>query len=1281
MNRIAILALLLCITALATVASAGETYFSFTVDSRAELEKLTRVISIDNVMDKQVFAYANDDQLAAFDKMGYTYDILPHPGTLNTEQMADSKEAMTDWDAYPTYSHYVALMDSFAVTYPDICEIVSIGTSTNGKQLLFAKISDNVGTEEDEPEVMYTSSMHGDETTGYVLMLRLIDSLLVGYGVDPAITAMVDEMEFWINPLANPDGTYGTGNIISSPTRGNANGVDLNRNYPDPPSTDHPDGQAWQAETIAFMAAADSLSWVISANMHGGAEVANYPWDTWVRRHPDDQWWQNVCRDYADSAQYYSPSGYLTQENNGITNGYDWYQTDGSRQDYMNWYKGCREMTLELSYTKFLSASSLPAHWDYNKRSFLQYLGAARYGIRGIVTDAVTSAPVAATVTVLNHDIDNSQIYTDPDVGDYHRMIETGTYDLEFSCPGYYTDTVTGISATETSSTRVDVQLVPLPDDPVLSIVETQASTSNPGDDVLLNITLTNIGGGNAVGVNGVLSTTDSRISITQATSAYPTMGALGGTGTSLTAYEFTIDPGCPLYETISIDLQVTDNDTYDSTLSFGFFVGDRVAIYVDDFSSNQGWTGMGGSGEWEIGSAGGLGGDPSSDHSASSDNGVLGNDLSSAGTYANNLTQTYWATSPSIDCSNATGVLMSYYHWLGVERNQYDHAYFEVWDGDSWETIFENDNTTITESAWNLEEYDLSVYADGNPSFQLRFGIGITDGSGQYAGWNVDDIDIRGYVSGGSASILIAPAEVTDSLQPGDDNTQYIKVKNTGDANLGVWFSSTEPWLSFATAKQTVAPGDSMDYALTITTTGLTAGDFAGALNFSCNDASQPTGSIPVYLHIFAPDLLVDGSGITQSVAPDGLETYPLVIENNGPGRLIYQVAAQMDAKSSVPVTADYAAAEPLGYRTVINEKGADYTEAFYPAVVTSSGGPDTFGHQWTDSDEPGGPTYGWVDIATLGTSVSLTDDGIGGPYSIGFSFPFYDNSYTSFYIAANGMITFDGSFGTAGNTSLPNASANAMIALWWDDLDPSAGGNIYYYYDAALQRLVVSYVSVPNYSYPDGTGDLSFQAILSANGDILLQYGSMYAGADADGFTGATIGIQNSAVNDALQIVSNAAYMHSDLAIAIGTDSWLSVDPVTGTVDPYSQTTVDVLFDATDMEVGDYTGEITITSNDPTGGSAAIPVTMSVSSGCCVGTAGNIQLVGSCDPASQGVDVADLTNLINHLFIGFDELCCLEETDIAPSISGGTPDGTVDVSDLTAMIDHLFITFPALP
>ncbi|UCD62698.1 MAG: carboxypeptidase regulatory-like domain-containing protein [Candidatus Zixiibacteriota bacterium] len=454
--------LILLLAAQTYAARPVEHYFRFEIRDRSELETLTRVISISRVDGNTVYAYASERQMAAFKKLDYPYRLLPHPGTLIEPEMAATLSQLGDWDTYPSYEQYETMMYQFQVNYPDLCVIENAGYTVQGRKILFAKISANVNTPENEPEVMYTSSMHGDEITGYVLMLRLIDSLLSSYGSDAQITYMLDNLEIWINPLANPDGTYITGNSsVSGAVRYNANGIDLNRNFPDPDEGDHPDGNAWQPETVVMMDFAAQHRFVISANFHGGAEVLNYPWDTWPRRHADDTWLQSICRTYADTAQAYSPDGYLDDLDNGITNGWDWYTISGGRQDFMTYWHGCREVTIEISRIKLVSGSSLPYYWDYNKVALLQYLRQSLFGIRGVVTDSQSGQPVAATLTVLNHDVDSSQVYTDPVVGDYHRMLAPGTYDLEFTAEGYWPYPVEDVTVTDGGIVYVDIFLTP----------------------------------------------------------------------------------------------------------------------------------------------------------------------------------------------------------------------------------------------------------------------------------------------------------------------------------------------------------------------------------------------------------------------------------------------------------------------------------------------------------------------------------------------------------------------------------------------------------------------------------------------------------------------------------------------------------------------------------------------------------------------------------------------------------------------------------------------------
>lgn len=445
----------------------GEVYFKCTISNRAVIDTLTKIVSIDNVKGLEVFAYANKIEFSNFLNLRITYTILPHPGdqVINPKMLNYGETKEKAWDAYPTYESYIAIMQQFAHDYPQLCQIVETGTTVQGRKLLFAKISDNVATDETEPHFMYSSSMHGDETVGYGMLLHLIDYLLSNYGTDSEVTNLVNSLEIWISPLANPDGTYASGNsTVQGATRYNGNSIDLNRNYPNPVLGEHPDGSQWQPETQAMMTLSNAHNFTMSANFHGGAEVLNYPWDSWTstnRLTADDAWWQFVSREYADTVHGHSVSGYMTDENNGITYGGDWYIAYGTRQDYLNYYQHCKEVTIELSNTKLVPPADLPLYWNYNYRSLLQFMHRCTAGIRGIVTDKITGNPIRALIH-MNHDRDNSEVYSSVLLGDFYRPVAAGTYTMTVSRDGYKPATIQGIAVTNGAQVISNVILEPI---------------------------------------------------------------------------------------------------------------------------------------------------------------------------------------------------------------------------------------------------------------------------------------------------------------------------------------------------------------------------------------------------------------------------------------------------------------------------------------------------------------------------------------------------------------------------------------------------------------------------------------------------------------------------------------------------------------------------------------------------------------------------------------------------------------------------------------------------
>jgi len=437
-----------------------EVYFSFHKTDHAQLSAFTQKFSIDKVIGNTVFAYANRKEFSDFLSLGYSYEVLTAPSELYPVQMTSNPRQVLAWDSYPSYPAYEVLMNQFAADHPEICKLITIATLASGRKILGLRITDNVNTEENEPEFLYSSTIHGDETTGYILMLHLADYLLSGYGNDTRITEIINEFDLVICPLANPDGTYKGGNsTVNGATRGNANGVDINRNFIDPQDGPHPDGNDWQPETLAFMYFAGQNTFTMGANLHGGTEVVNYPWDTWPKLSADDAWWIYISREYADTVHLNSPANYMNLYDNGITNGYQWYEVAGGRQDYMNYFQYCRESTIEISDVKLLPASQLIAHWNYNYRSLLNYIEQSGYGLHGLVTDSLSGNPLYAKIYISGFDKDSSHVYSDPQVGDYHRLLKSGTYNVTFSASGYLPKTLS-VQTFDKQKTTLDVKLI-----------------------------------------------------------------------------------------------------------------------------------------------------------------------------------------------------------------------------------------------------------------------------------------------------------------------------------------------------------------------------------------------------------------------------------------------------------------------------------------------------------------------------------------------------------------------------------------------------------------------------------------------------------------------------------------------------------------------------------------------------------------------------------------------------------------------------------------------------
>ncbi|XP_068937258.1 carboxypeptidase M [Petaurus breviceps papuanus] len=335
-----------------------------------------------------------------------------------------------------------------AQTYDSLTHLHSIGKSVEGRNLWVLVVGrfpreHRIGI----PEFKYIANMHGDESVGRELLLHLIDYLVKNDGKDPEITRLINNTRIHIMPTMNPDGfeSVEIPDCYFSNGRFNKNKYDLNRNFPDAFETN---SETIQPETQAVKNWLKSETFVLSANLHGGALVASYPFDNGVpetgtkRGHsitPDNDVFEYLA--YTYSAK--NPDmriGDLCKNSvfrNGITNGYTWYPLKGGMQDYNYIWAQCFEITLEVSCCKYPPAEDLPDLWNKNRDSLISYMRQVHLGIKGQVFD-VNKNPIPNAIVEAKGRNHICPFRTNR-FGEYYLLLLPGSYTINATVPGHTT--------------------------------------------------------------------------------------------------------------------------------------------------------------------------------------------------------------------------------------------------------------------------------------------------------------------------------------------------------------------------------------------------------------------------------------------------------------------------------------------------------------------------------------------------------------------------------------------------------------------------------------------------------------------------------------------------------------------------------------------------------------------------------------------------------------------------------------------------------------------------
>lgn len=306
----------------------------------------------------------------------------------------------TGYTAHHTYTELRAELRALAAAHPGIVELRGLGRSHEGRKLFVVKISDNVATDEDEPEVYVDGGIHGHEHLATEQAVALMHWLVDGYGTDARATAIVDSTEIWIAPMVNPDGamfdisggTFHRWRKNRQPNIGTLSiGTDINRNFAyrwggggasaDPDDAFYRGSRPWSTpearrirDFVRSRVVGGRQQLRLALTMHSHGEFVMYPFGYTSDPQPQDMRPADLDRLRVLAGGMADRNGYRALQAGKL------YRSSGTFMDWAYARQGILALTMEMYPPAsvndgwYVRDENMPAQLDRNRDALLWFL-------------------------------------------------------------------------------------------------------------------------------------------------------------------------------------------------------------------------------------------------------------------------------------------------------------------------------------------------------------------------------------------------------------------------------------------------------------------------------------------------------------------------------------------------------------------------------------------------------------------------------------------------------------------------------------------------------------------------------------------------------------------------------------------------------------------------------------------------------------------------------------------------------------------------------------------